>query len=88
LTALLNSRVAFVDRGVERLLAVKGGQVEVFAPQARVKLSRQDTLPWQGLGLDTYDRMRVLSTELARVGALNLRIQISSQDHMSAEASS
>jgi DNA polymerase III subunit epsilon len=77
LTALLSSRIVFEDRGVKRLLVVRGGQVEVFAPKSRVKaLSKAGGLPWQGLGLDTYDRMRVLSTELARVGALNLRMQI------------
>ena len=86
LTALLNSSIAFEDRGVKRLLVVKGGQVEVFTQKSRVKaLSKEGGLPWQGLGLDTYDRMRVLSTELARVGALNLRMQISSQDRLAKE---
>lgn len=61
LTALLNSEITFVEQGKERTLLFENGrQVAVFASAAR-------SLSWSGLEIDTYDRMRVLSTEMTRL---------------------
>lgn len=61
LTALLNSEITFVERGKERTLLFENGrQVAAFGSAAR-------SLSWSGLEIDTYDRMRVLATEMTRL---------------------
>lgn len=64
LTGLLNATVSFVDRGKERTLYFSRGS-QVAAPKKAKGVSFP---PWSGLQIDSYDRMRVLSTELTRVG--------------------
>lgn len=72
LTSLLNSRVSFSDGGVSRTLTFIAGQL---VASDGVSLSRS-ALPWAALEIDTYDRMRVLLSEMARVSQKGKHFEI------------
>lgn len=79
LTSLLNSRIAFSDGGVSRRLSFIDGQL--LDSHAEVNLSTSTSSstsiwPWTNLEIDTYDRMRVLLTELARVSQKDKHVEI------------
>lgn len=61
LTRLLNARVIWEIEGASKELNLGGGRVGGERPESRL-------LPWRGLGLEEFDRMRVLRSELAREG--------------------
>jgi DNA polymerase III subunit epsilon len=61
LTALLNSEITFVEQGKQRTLLFENGR------QVAAVASVQRSLSWSGLEIDTYDRMRVLATEMTRL---------------------
>jgi len=67
LTKLLNVQITFVDGGISKTLTFINGKAVNLTTCAPSEISRP---AWSGLDIDTYDRMRVLLTELARV---NLR---------------
>jgi DNA polymerase-3 subunit epsilon len=68
LTSFLNQRVSFSERGKTRTLIVKEGTIsEDLADMTIYEASTPSSLPWEGLDIRTYDRMRVLATELARI---------------------
>ncbi len=67
LTKLLNVQIMFVDGGISKTLTFINGKSVNLSKCAPSEVSQP---AWSGLDIDTYDRMRVLLTELARV---NLR---------------
>jgi len=80
LTHLLDAIVEFEESGKMHMLTVANGQLQwcrtdesgvTFLPSdvscaIRAPLTCR-TLPWDGLTLDTFDRLRVLHTELSRI---------------------
>ncbi len=73
LTILLNSRIEFFD-GEHRILTFSDGCLVDADHQPS---SVDSDCSWSGLDINTYDRMRVLMTELARVSSKN---QVSSNN--------
>jgi len=67
LTILLNSGIEFFD-GERRSLTFRRGSLVAADYQCR---SVDSDCSWSGLDINTYDRMRVLLTELARVSSKN-----------------
>jgi DNA polymerase-3 subunit epsilon len=75
LAPLLDAEISFVDGGKARTLVFSGGR-QITESEAVMPLSSYcvssysvSSYPWAGLQIDTYDRIRVLQTELARVAA-------------------
>jgi DNA polymerase-3 subunit epsilon len=67
LTTMLNAHISFCDFGVTRELTFINGR-SVNSQTSSSSSSFEINQPaWFGLDIDTYDRMRVLLTELARV---------------------
>lgn len=76
LTALLSTEVVFEEKGKRRILRFKHGRL-IVAEAAGSKTDPEThfhqnpafegRLPWLGLEIDTYDRMRVLATEMTRL---------------------
>ncbi len=64
LTRLLNSTITFQENSVERVLTVVHGALREIDPASTTK-----ACAWQGLEIEEFDRMRVLSTELNRLRA-------------------
>lgn len=71
LTRLLNSTVAFQEKSVQRVVKVAHG---VLVEADYKSTSRQ--FAWQGLAMEEFDRMRVLSTELNRLAATGQLVRI------------
>lgn len=59
MTHLLNARVEFTAKGETRRFQFTHGQIDGSKPE-------DITHPWQGLDVDTYDRLSVLLSELAK----------------------
>ncbi|UOE99778.1 exonuclease domain-containing protein [Bdellovibrio reynosensis] len=68
LTQLLNARIKIAEK---MELKIQGGQV--LAPQSQHVKQRSS---WQNLGIDTYDRMTVLYTELNKLRSKNETLEI------------
>lgn len=68
LAPLLNAEISFVD-GVARTLVFKNGRQILADDSEKIETTVNLDYPWAGLQIDTYDRIRVLQTELARVAA-------------------
>ncbi len=70
LTILLNSSIEFFD-GEHRVLTFSNGSLADMPDSLADAGWGSGDSPWRGLDINTYDRMRVLMTELARVSAKN-----------------
>lgn len=74
LTALLNSNIDFqlAESETTHHLILRGGQVKQEAEPAISAASHA----WQGLAIDTYDRMSVLHSELEKIKAQQGKVHI------------
>ncbi len=73
LTKLLNVQITFVDGGISKTLTFINGKAVNLTTCAPSEISQP---AWSGLDIDTYDRMRVLLTELARVNLRDKGVKI------------
>ena len=79
LTNLLNAEVHLEHRDIQSRFLVNEGQID-FAPTTQKFESFNET-PWLGLGIDTYDRMSVLLTELSRNDSVSALTKYASPAH-------
>jgi hypothetical protein len=70
---LLNVQITFVDGGISKTLTFINGKAVNLANCAPTEISQP---AWSGLDIDTYDRMRVLLTELVRVNLKDKGLKI------------
>lgn len=79
LTSLMNSTISFTDGSVERTLKVRGGVIEFDGEElknAAQLFAVHHAKNLHALNIGTYDRMRVLLTELVRVRAEGGNVRI------------
>lgn len=80
LTSLMNSTISFTDGTVARTLRVRGGVIEFDGEELKnvaQLFAVHHAKNLHALNIGTYDRMRVLLTELVRVRAEGGSVQIS-----------
>lgn len=73
LTNLLNAQITFTDGGISKTLTFINGKAVDLSSFSPSEISRPC---WSGLDINTYDRMRVLLTELARVNLKDRGVKI------------
>ena len=88
LSKLVNSSIEFQENGLQRKAEVQNGEISFFEVEDNSLVKTDDNnyvifgrcskadYPWSNLNNDTFDRMRVLHTELRRLAAQGKHLRI------------